>query len=290
MKTSTIAALAAINRRFYRDHAVAFDRTRDRGWGGWETVIDHLVPALDRAAAVAEVAAAGTVSPAGTVATPPRILDLGCGNGRFAVFLEESLRERGSSRSGSKPTFGVLGVDESEELLGVARERCAHLGNRCGFQRLDLLSWLGGETKPWFPGTLAAAVAFGLTHHIPSFALRRQLLARSLDSVVDRGLVACSFWQLVDDPGFERRRASWIEHPAAFGVDLDDLEVDDHLLTFGNAAGVAGDAPARYCHHSAEAEIERLIAGLPAVEVARYFGPGGADRCNLYLILERSPR
>jgi SAM-dependent methyltransferase len=65
MKDETLRALNTINRVFYRDSAPSFDATRDAPWPGWQP----LLPLLQ-----------------GLEGDPARILDLGCGNGRFPIF------------------------------------------------------------------------------------------------------------------------------------------------------------------------------------------------------------
>ncbi len=54
------------------------------------------------------------------------MLDVGCGNGRFASFLAQSLCER----------FDYLGIDASEGLLARARARQLGAG-RARFRRAD---------------------------------------------------------------------------------------------------------------------------------------------------------
>ena len=61
MKDDTARRLLAINRSFYQRHAADFARTRRQAWAGWQ----RLLPLLRGRA---------------------RLLDVGCGNGRFGRF------------------------------------------------------------------------------------------------------------------------------------------------------------------------------------------------------------
>lgn len=60
-------------------------------------------------------------------------MDIGCGAGELAVTL-----------AARTPSARVLGVDVSEELLGVARDRGAALGN-LRFELGDAAAWTAGE-------------------------------------------------------------------------------------------------------------------------------------------------
>ncbi len=86
MDKATIQRLNAINREFYRITADEFDQTRGSAWEGWKMLPLHLH-------------------------TPLSVLDVGCGNGRFGLFLRESLGE------------GVRyhGMDNNRRLLDYAK-------------------------------------------------------------------------------------------------------------------------------------------------------------------------
>ncbi|MEM6457112.1 MAG: hypothetical protein AAF772_18630, partial [Acidobacteriota bacterium] len=65
------AQLAALDRRFYRHHRDRFDHTRRRPWRGWQRLLAR--PPLPQ-----QTAAGRRLWP---------VLDVGCGNGRFAHAL-----------------------------------------------------------------------------------------------------------------------------------------------------------------------------------------------------------
>ena len=87
MKTAIRQKLLQINRTFYQEFAHAFADTRYAAQPGWHRII-HYFPARCQ------------------------VIDLGCGNGRFARFLDEHLQE-----------VHYVGVDGSEGLLSIAREQ-----------------------------------------------------------------------------------------------------------------------------------------------------------------------
>src|SRR5690349_758474 len=87
MDEATIRRLNQINREFYRITADSFDQSRQHAWAGWEQLLEYLKPPLS-------------------------VLDVGCGNGRFGLFLAEAL-------SGD---ILYLGVDSSPILLERAKQ------------------------------------------------------------------------------------------------------------------------------------------------------------------------
>ena len=242
MDASTQAALRRINRDFYSRHAADFDRTRHAGgWPGWQRVVETAARATDR---------------------PLRVLDLGCGNGRFALFLQHN-PERLSDRR-----FTYQGIDLSGELIDHARAAAAGL-DHIRFEVGDI------ENCALDEATHDLVALFGVLHHLPGFDTRRRTLERAASAVAPGGLLALTCWQFADDPGFERRRLDWA--PEA-GVDPAELEPGDHLLRWG-----PGDSQARrYCHHTDEPELDRLARRLPLAEVARYRSDGPGGRQNLY--------
>ncbi len=242
MDTSTQAALCQINLDFYRRHAGHFDRTRrPGGWPGWRRVVG---------------------AAAGLTASRLRVVDLGCGNGRFALFLERNSRLRQT-----RP-FGYLGIDLSRELIDRARAAAKGL-NHVRFEVGDLATHRLG------PKCHELVVLFGVLHHLPGFETRQRALERAARAVAPGGLLALTCWQFADDPGCESRTIDWSEHAA---VDPGELEPGDHLLRWGPEDSGAR----RFCHHTSEPELDRLVGGLPLAEVTRYRADGPGGRQNLY--------
>ncbi len=250
MDASTQAALRRINRDFHDRHAADFDRTRRRGWPGWRYVVE---------AAVRRQAASG--------AGPLRVLDLGCGNGRFALHLEQEPALRG------RRSFTYLGIDLSRALIDHALAAAAGL-EHVRFEVDDI------ETLPPVEAPHDLVVLFGVLHHLPGFDCRRRVLEGAAAAAAPGGFVAATCWQVADDPRFGQRRLDWCEEPA---VDPAELEAGDYLLRWGPV----GSPARRYCHHIDATELERLAAGLPLAEVARYRADGPGGRQNLYWLARR---
>ena len=249
MDPSTQAALRRINRSFYSRRAADFDRTRHPGgWPGWRRVVETAARATD-----------GRL----------RVLDLGCGNGRFALFLE-----RNPDFRGQRP-FTCVGIDLSAELIAHARTATAGL-DHIRFQVDDI------EECSLDAETCDLVALFGVLHHLPGFDTRRRTLERAASALAPGGLLVLTCWQFADGPGFESRRLDWTSEA---GVDPAELEPGDHLLRWG-PDGTEGRR--RYCHHADEPELNRLVHDLPLAEVARYRSDGSGGRQNLYWLGARN--
>lgn len=249
MKSATIQALNAINHSFYASPmAREFSDTRDHFWPGWARVV---------AAALPDQVAGHSV------------LDIGCGNGRFAAYL--------GTRWGNG--FRYLGMDLSEPLLEIAR------GRNCGLKEIKFLnadfSRLCTEPKV-YPGPYSLVAAFGVMHHIPSFEKRRLLLGALLDRLRPHGRLAVTFWRFGRLERFRRKALCWNEYNlhAAQPIETDDLEEGDYLLRWGSRGDMC-----RYCHFANDKEIEALIGSLKITCVDSYLSDGEDNELNQYLVI-----
>ena len=243
MRSETQAALNQINRDFYRLHAASFSSTRETPWRGWSKLMEG-------------------------EGSPNRILDLGCGNGRFAVFLNETY--------GQADPHAFVGTDLSPALLSTARERAPAAHFVCH----DLL---GTQPRSLFTGQFDLIVAFGVLHHIPGFSARVELLRSATELLEPGGSVVFTFWQFGGDPRFKKRTLSWSDSPVP--IDVSDLECGDHLLQWGSSGEPTA---ARYCHYTAPDEALEL-AEAAELRVAETFLDDGRDRdLNLYVRFRRS--
>jgi SAM-dependent methyltransferase len=241
MNEATVRALAAINAAFYRDHAAEFSGKRTFSWPGWE----RLAPVLR-----------GTP---GTGAV--RVLDVGCGHGRFAGWVAEALAPR---------ALALCGVDASEPLLEIAR-RTGPAGAR--WQTGDAIA--APDALP--PGPFDLVALFAVIHGVPSRERRRALLAACADRLAPGGRLVLTTWLRGD----AERAVDWNSYSsrADMPIDCAQLEPGDRLIPWG-----PGDHVVRYFHFFDESELATWTAGLPLVLEERYRADGHTGDQNEYFV------
>lgn len=231
MDEPTIQRLNQINRNFYAAVADSFDESRQQAWPGWERLSAYLAPALS-------------------------VLDVGCGNGRFGVYLAQKFG--GAVR--------YHGMDSSPALLDRAREALA--GIEAQLEQRDIVE------NPPDTGAYDLVVLFGVLHHVPGVDQRQQLMATLAQRVAPEGLLAFACWRFYEYERFRQRIVPW---PPDFAV-----EPHDYLLDWRR-----GTMALRYCHYVDDAEHAALIASTGLIEVVTYRADGYAGDTNCYSILRK---
>ncbi len=243
MDTQTIQRLNAINREFYQITGHEFDQTRGTAWPGWQRLLPYLRP-------------------------PLTVLDVGCGNGRFGLFLHE--KAAGQSLAVSPQHFLVYhGVDNSAALLERARVALAgQPGLTAAFEERDIVE------NPPDAGSYDLVVLFGVLHHVPGFARRQDLLRRLAGRVKPGGLLVFAAWRFYEYDRFRERIIPW---PA-------DIEVErnDYLLDWRR-----GQPALRYCHYIDDAEQNSLVDACGLRLVMTYRADGQDGRANAYSLLRQ---
>jgi tRNA (uracil-5-)-methyltransferase TRM9 len=241
MDELTIRRLNTINRAFYALTATDFDESRGRPWPGWRRVLAHLTH----------------------MSAPLRVLDVGCGNGRFGRFLARNL-----------PTpLHYHGIDSAPALLESARVAFA----RMGILQDAILEARDVVESPPDAGTYDLVAAFGVLHHVPGAASRLTLVRALAERVAPGGILTFTGWCFWEYPRFRERAVAW---PADI-----TREPGDHLLDWRR--GHAAHTALRYCHYIDDDEHAALVAasGLTAVETFRADGHTGD--INRYAVLRR---
>ena len=242
MNDAAARALNALNQTFYCDAAALFDETRRGPWPGWH----ELLPLL-------------------RARPEPSILDVGCGNGRFARFLVAWL----------KTPFLYCGIDASAPLLALAEHAVAGIAG-ARLLRADLVLEPLESALP--RERFDCIAAFGLLHHIPGESRRRALLEALADRLAPGGLLALAFWDFAREPRLAAKAIADTPTELAGA-----LEPGDVLLRWG-----ADDSPLlRYCHYTDLAEETRLLADLPLKPRLAFASDGRGGRLNRYRVLER---
>jgi SAM-dependent methyltransferase len=234
MDDATARYLNDLNRAFYAQTATEFHATRGAAWPGWSRLLLYLHPSL-------------------------RVLDLGCGNGRFGVFLAEH---------GQTPLV-YHGIDAEPRLLDFARSALHSLADvRPVLDQADLL------TDPLPAQAYDLVVMFGLLHHVPGLERRRRLVTEAAARVVPGGLLTFACWRFMDFARFRERIVAW---PPEIAV-----EQGDYLLDWRR-----GERALRYCHYIDDDEQAALIAAAGLEFIDSYRADGEDGRANSYAILRR---
>lgn len=285
LDATTIDFLRHVNNDFYTRCASSFSATRNAPWVGWRTCLEAAqgcgavrlydgpdVHLYDRA-----TAQPGAIRKGASV----RVLDVACGNMRFAAFLREELRGR---------QIDYFAVDDCAGLVPHLPE---DEGFSTCFQNLDIIGELAvgvGLAHTIDAGACDLVGCFGFFHHVPSFELRVRLIDALLQKTASGGVVCASFWQFMGDEKFVKKAEAWNSKAkselASAGLDASQLEAGDYFLGWQNEPGLW-----RYCHDFEELEIDALVAaaceGGKAREVARFSADGKSGAMNRYVVLQK---
>lgn len=303
---------------FYTREAASFSATRQAPWHGWERVW-KLITAHDAVQnPFPSHAARVPDDDTGDSGAPLTILDLGCGNLRFERFLAERtnapLRVTALDNCPdlASPEIGALSAAFPHSLRSSSAASKTKEEDASGqganppektivdLRALDIVeSLLDGTFADRLPrNSHDLAVAFGLMHHLPTFALRARVLEGLLGSLRPGDFAVVSFWQFLNDPRLAAKAATVTAEGRA-AHRLPTFHENDFLLGWQHAEGVY-----RFCHHTPEDEIDALLAAirepsapstngrtppapLPFREIARFSADGKQENLNRYLILQR---
>ena len=236
------AQLLRINREFYTRFADAFAGTRTGAQPGWERIIPYL---------------------------PPRcqVLDLGCGNGRLAPFLDERLED-----------VVYTGIDGSPTLMALAEQATARLAHvRASFGVADLAT-------PGWERDLGTAQQHGVTalavlHHIPGSGARSAFLMAAAGCLRGGGVLILSNWRFLQNERMRRKIVPW----ETIGLSDDNVDPNDFLLDWRRDG-----AGCRYVHQLDPDEVSALAAEAGLRLVEQYEADGREGNLSLYSVLRKS--
>ena len=266
------AQLIALDNRFYRVHADSFSRTRQTAWDGWAKAWETARRELGFAASTAGATENSECS----------VLDLACGNLRF---------ERALAQEAPLVRFCFDAVDCCDELSADTPYVATNMSG-VEYHSADILGSLlangqlpAGSTGAG-PHDLSAC--FGFMHHVPGSALRLRTLQALVDATRPGGIIVVSFWQFMSDERLARKAHTLTQAVRAGELcrELDTAQLDqnDYFLDWQSDSSVL-----RYCHHTTDNEIDRLLDGLrDAQEIERYSADGRDGNLNRYVILKRN--
>ncbi len=232
MDEEVVRRLVALNQTFYERFAAPFAASRAAPPPGFERLATYLPD------------------------VPSRVLDVGCGDGRFGRFLR-----------GRRPDVDYTGVDFSSPLLagGMDVGRLLHRdlsrpGSLAGLGYFDLV------------------VCLSTLQHIPGRDNRARLLREMGDNLRPHARLTLANWQFLDNPRQRRKLRPWTE----VGLAASNVEPGDYLLSWQR-----GGYGVRYVT-SLDVTATQLLAEMAGLTILDQFRSDGREGdLNLYTILTR---
>lgn len=239
MDENTVLKLNKINNDFYSTVATDFDDSRKYFWEGWKKLIPYT-----------------------NDFNQLKLVDLGCGNGRFFEFLKKDIANKAIS---------FLGIDSNKELLEFSKNSFEkNKFENYQLKKVDIVKSLLAKND-FLKDEQNMIVAFGVMHHIPTYKLRLQLIKYLKSNVSKNGYIILSLWQFME---FERFRKKIVN----FG----NLEKNDFILDWNR-----GKNALRYCHFIDEKEQNNLIFDSKLTLIERFRADGKEGNVNTYLVLKK---
>jgi tRNA (uracil-5-)-methyltransferase TRM9 len=190
-----VKEILEINKNFYSHINEEFSNTRQYPWKGWDLILQEL-----------------------DLKNNLKILDLGCGNGRFYEQLKNKLTTK----------FEYTGVDTDKGLLDIAKSKY----NEGQFKLVDIFTdLLTIEDK------YDMVLGFGITHHIPEKNFRREWFENISTLLNKDGYLILSFWNFLDKKSL---------------IKATELEENDYWLGWNNKE------VKRYCHYYTKEELNDI--------------------------------
>jgi tRNA (uracil-5-)-methyltransferase TRM9 len=230
--------LLALNRSFYERLALPFAQTRERAQPGFARLLEYMPQPCSR------------------------VLDVGCGEGRFGRFLSA----RGFTGS-------YLGLDFSEALLVRAATALPET-----FDSAFLVRDLAGHAALSGLGGFDLIVCLAVLQHIPGRENRVRLMREMAQHLAPGGHVFLSTWQFMDSERQRRKLVRWQDA----GLDPERMEPGDHLLSWQS-----GGYGYRYVAHIDATETHRLVSTAGLGMVAQFRSDGREGNLNLYTVMAK---
>ncbi len=235
MKKVIVDELLALNRSFYDQFAEPFVQSRLTPQPGFYRLLEEIGSSVEN------------------------VLDVGCGNGRFGLFLQ-----------GHFADFDYTGIDFSFKLLNQANENLSGTFIQKDISKRGFLDGLG---------KFDLVICLSTMQHIPGKMNRCQLLHEMSDHLADKGIMFLGNWQFMDSPRQRRKIQDW----KLAGINAVDVEPNDYLLSWKRD----GFGLRYVCMIDAEETAE--LAAQTGLEIRRQFRSDGKEgNLNLYSILAHS--
>jgi SAM-dependent methyltransferase len=240
MDKKTVEKLNKLNRKFYLKTQEYFNKSRQYYWGGWGRKWIKVVKSHFQRKSL-------------------RVLDVGCGNGRFGEFLTKNLPEI---------KIEYAGIDNNKYLLLQAKKKVPGVKL---LKRNILKNWKIGSKK------YDLVVLIGILHHVPGEENRLKLLEKAKKYLKPEGLLTLTVWQFKKIDRLKKKIVDW----GKIGFDKSRLERNDYLLSWDT-----GVKAYRYCHYTDHQELKRILKKLEMQLISSFEDDAKEGTGNKYVILK----
>jgi SAM-dependent methyltransferase len=271
VQKKTIKKLNQLNQDFYQTVAEDFNDSRQYFWQGWQKITQYLEKNLKNKKKI-------------------QVLDVGCGNARFAQFLKQE-----------KINFDYFGLDNSSKLLTIAQQTLDQNQINGQLINLDLIhNYLKNQKINWpFNRQFNLIVAFGLTHHLPSLELRLNFF-QSLNKILKKdGVLIVSNWQFAKDKRFAKNILNWqkIKNNSKINIAnkiklqylLNNFEKNDFLMDWRKKDKNSSKKEfIRYCHFLDEKNAKNIFSKSNFQVTDQFLADGKSQTLNQYFVLKKA--
>lgn len=225
MKPKPEQELNKLTQNYYQNIAKYWNNEPNYFWSGWSKLISWIQSSSEN----------GQIN----------VLDLGCGNGRFSFFLNQSLTE-----------FQVhyTGVDAVDYYIELASSRQPQNLASYTIYKRDLFkpNWNLAISEPH------VITAFGLLHHLPGKQTTDSFMTELSSICTDKTICILTTWQYLDIPRLKKRVL------AKNDSRLDSLISHEAQALLANPHSnildwVKGEQGYRFSHHFSQGEIINLL-------------------------------
>lgn len=190
-----------------------------------------------------------------------RVLDIGCGNGRFSSVFKEGNAE-------------YVGVDDSRNLIEIAKNNFPHVE----FAVADALA------LPFKDGAFDLALSVAVLHHIPSNYYRNVFFKEAGRVLKPGGGLIATVWDL--RPFSMVKNKQW-KRLKSFARSQMRIAAGGEKLDFGDFYIPWKNKYQRYVHSFAISEIKKLAAANGFIILKSGVASVGAKEANLYIVAKK---